>query len=219
MPTSIPLPEAVRGCWYYLPHSFDITEGKPESHQILCFGVDGSFARYDVEDDQREEGETGDYTFDGNFLILRGRRTDTFRVHRPAYWHWSLEGKKESFTLLRGFVGSEKLDRLPADECNDIRLVPRRARVEADFDGDDIIHRLIYERGVRDRRLLATFSVDSGDDYFWIGLTPLVAGIKPSTWDRVVRESYLGMFRKDSIDVDTATLHLFDSDESRDLAD
>lgn len=217
MPTSIPLPEAVRGCWYFLPDDFDLRDGRPDSYKVMKFAVDGTFSRYDIEGNQRKLGESGDYTFDGNFLIVRGRRTNTFRVHRPSFWCWDLEGKKDSFTLLRGFVGSEELDDLPVDERRDIKLLPRRAQVVADFDDDDVIHRLIYERGVRDRRLLATFSVERGDDSLWIGLTSLVTGVETSTWERIVSESYLAMFLNDS--VDSATLHLFESAQSRTLAD
>ena len=218
MPSSIPLPEAVRGCWYYLPRDVEISAEVPDSYQMLCFGVDGTFSRFEIDGEKKEESESGEYTFDGNFLILRGRRTQTFRVHRPSFWQWNLEGKKKSFTLLRGFVADDNLQALPADEGRDIKLLPRRARVEADFEDDAVIYRLIYERGVKDRRLLGTFSVDIGNEKVWIGLTPLVTGVEPSTWERIIRESYLGMFRDDSVDLETATLHLFDSDQSRSLA-
>ncbi len=214
MSSSRPLPEAVRGCWYYLPVNADHDPNGPR--QVIAFGVDGSFVRYEIKKSRRKEAESGDYTFDGNFLILRGRRTHTFRVHRPSFWQWKLEGKKKHFRLLRGFAPiDEEVATLPDAERRDISLLPLRARVEADFDGANVIHRLVYEHGAEDRRLLGTFCVKQRPDSpLWIGLTPLVRGIEAKIWKRIVRESYLGMFLDQPDDVGQVTLHLFDSHES-----
>lgn len=220
MSTSRPLPEAVRGCWYYLSEPLDAEDGD-DPHQVVSFGVDGSFVRYERKKKSQKKAETGDYTFDGNFLILRGRRTHTFRVHRPAFWRWRLEGKKKNRILLRGLCSSdEQREKLPSEERRDIGLLPLRARVESDFEGDnhDTIHRLIYEHGAQDRRLLATFCAERPEKHhLWVGLTPFVRGVKPKTWQRIVRESYLGLFLGEPNDVSAVTVHFFDSHESVDF--
>ena len=212
-----PLPEAVRGCWYLLPGDSDVPPDPEDPHRVMAFEVDGTYTRYDIARGRKKEGECGEYTFDGNFLILRGRRTHTYRVRRPTYWHWQLEGKKKTHLLLRGLISLEVGDeQLPPEEQRDISLLPLRARVEADFEGQDVIYRLVYEHGERDRRILATFCADHRPDApLWIGLSPLVVGLEPRTWERIIRESYLGMHLDKPKNVEEVVLHLFDSHQSR----
>ncbi len=219
MPRSRPLPQAVRGCWYYVPPSFEVEDGLDNPRQVMSFNVDGTFTRYEIKKDRRKDAETGEYTFDGHFLIIRGRRTHTFRVHRPAFWRWKLEGKKKSWVLLRGLASEDARDNaLPEEDRRDIKLLPLRARIEADFSDEDVIHRVIYDQDERQRRLLGTFFVEHlPGEHLWVGVTPLVCDLSPKTWERIIKESYLGKFLGKPKDIDAVTVHLLDCHQSREF--
>lgn len=213
MANSRPLPEAVRGCWYFLPPDFDLEEGMDQPHEMVVFQRDGTFERFEVDGDERERAEQGDYTFDGDFLIVRARKTNTYRVHRLAFWRWQLEAKKKERLLVRGIAAGDERRRLPDEELRDIQLLPLKARVETDFDGPKAIHRFVYTAGESDRRVLASFSIEDGDTARWVGLTPLVRGIEPKLWGRLVREAYLDAYLDGDHDVDAVDLHLLDTDK------
>lgn len=219
MPRSRPLPQAVRGCWYYVPPSFEVKDGLTKTRQVITFGVDGTYTRYEIKKDRRKEAESGEYTFDGHFLIIRGRRTHTFRVHRPAFWRWMLEGKKKSWVLMRGLATEDAVEmELPEADQRDIRLLPLRAEIEADFKDNDVIHRVVYDQDERDRRLLGTFFVEHlPGDHLWVGVTPLVRQLEDKTWERIIRESYLDKFMGKPKDVETVTVQLLDSHQSREF--
>ena len=215
MASSRSLPEAVRGCWYYIPESFQIEGGLNRAHQVLAFGVDGSFIRYQIKSGRRKIAEEGDYTFDGNFLIIRGRNTDTFRVRRHSFRRWSLEGKKKTHHLIRGLFDDADISLTDA-ALRDIRILPLRAQVQADFTGEHVIYRLTYDQDEEAPVLLATFFVEHHDDgRRWIGITPLAQGIEPKTWQRIMEDSFLDMFLGKPDDVRVVTLRLLDTDESR----
>ncbi len=220
MVPSRPLPEAVRGCWYFFASDSAPEEARKKgSLQVLSFAVDGTYSRYKLKENSRKLSESGEYTFDGNFLILRGRRTLTFRVRRSTFWHWQLEDKKKSYILVRGLLADEQRPTLPDDQRRDIRLLPLRARIEADYDGDggDVIHRIVYEVEDQGRRLLATFFVEAGDDQRLIGLTPLVEGVEPRTWERIIRESYVDLFLGSPKNLGQVILMVLDGDEPQQL--
>ena len=220
MSDSRPLPEAVRGCWYYLPRPVDVPAVRDgDELQTISFDVDGSFRRYMIKGSRRKICERGDYTFDGNFLILRGRRTHTYRVQRPTYWHWKLDGKKKNFALLRGLKNGDPSQQLSDKDCRDIRLLPLRARIEADFENDDVIYRVVFDAQTGPRRLLATFFVEHLDSPSpWIGLTPLSEGIDAPTWERIIRESFLDMYLDGPDEVEEITLYFQDCQKTRQLS-
>ena len=208
-------PEAVRGTWYYVPEDFELADGLKKPHQILAFRVDGSFTRYQVKNERRKVVETGDYTYDGNFLILRGRSTDTFRVRRPFFWRWELEGKKKDQHLLRALVAPHHLPALSESQARDLRILPLRARIHADHDGDDLIYRMVFTES-EEPILLGTFFVEPHTDgHRWIGLTPLVQGVEPKTWERIIRDSFLDLFCGKPDDITVVTIRLLDDDSSR----
>lgn len=208
-------PEAVRGSWYYVPEDFELHDGLAKPHQILTFRVDGHFTRYQVKNERRKVLETGDYTYDGNFLILRGRSTDTFRVRRPHFWRWELEGKKKDQHLLRALSHPDSLPSLTESQARDLRILPLRARIRADHEGDDQIYRMVFEEA-DEPILLGTFFVEAhADGHRWIGLTPLVDGIEPKTWERVIRDSFLDLFCAKPTDVTVVTVRLLHDDSSR----
>ena len=205
-------PQAMRGCWYQLAQPVNDAVTSDDADEVLCFGVDGSYVRYKLKGQRRKEAEHGDYTYDGSFLILRARRTHTFRVKRQSFWRWNLEGKKKSYALMRGFLPDGQVDKLPKEESRDIRLIPVRARVEPHFDDGEDLFRLVYEHGDRDRRCLATFCVDrAAEDHLWVGITPFVEGIEERTWKRIIDESYLDAFLDSTSRPEKTTVHLLNA--------
>lgn len=101
------LPEAIRGSWYLLADdNKPLAEAIEKKGQLLALRLTGKFSLYDLtqEDDGTEKvvKDAGDYTFDGDFLILRGRNTETYRVRIKSAWQWNLEAKKKTRKLLRG---------------------------------------------------------------------------------------------------------------------
>lgn len=213
------LPEAVRGSWYRVDPSSDPTAGDGPEHQVVCFGADGSFRRFEPGSGSRKCVKNGDYTFDGNFLIVRGRRSQTYRVRRPTFWRWELEGKKNQFHLYRGFVDGDELKPVDDDVVRQVRLLPLRVRVEAAFD-DDAIRHLVYRPEEGPGRMLANISVQQFDDRpSWIGIAPLVTGVDADGWEEIVRQSYLGT-GPEGLDTDQGVvLQLFDSGQTRQLSE
>lgn len=210
------LPEAIRGVWFYVPEDFDLERGHERTRQQLAFRIDGSFTRYQIKNDSRRAIETGDYTFDGNFLILRGRNTDTFRVRQSGYWRWELEGKKKEQHLLRALIDLDAPHELSAAAARDIRILPLRVQIQGRDKGDDAIFEAIYKPAEGEARLVATFFVEEHPGQKrWVGITPLVHGIEPATWERIIADSFLDLYLGKPDDVGVVTLRLLDSGESR----
>ena len=209
-----PPPESIRGSWYYLPASLDPHNLGDKPPQVLRFRLDGGFTRYIARDDGWIEKEKGDYTFDGAFLIVRGRNTDTFRVRIERYWRWSLEGKKEEQVLLRGLVTDADFGALDAEDQKEIRILPIRVSVRARSDTDDAVFDLVY-KGESGERLVGSFFVEREDAKVWVGVSPFVEGIESKTWERIIRESYLDIFRGKPRDVRVVTVRLLENGDSR----
>lgn len=209
-----PPPESIRGSWYYLPGSVDPHNLGDKPPQVLRFRLDGTFTRYIARDDGWLEKEKGDYTFDGAFLIIRGRNTDTFRVRTDEFWRWSLEGKKEEQVLLRGLVTREDFVTLDAEDQKEIRILPIRVSVRARADSDDAVFDLVY-RGEHGEQLVGSFFIERDHAKVWVGVSPFVEGIEGKTWERIIRESYLDIFRGKPRDVQVVTVRLLESGESR----
>lgn len=211
-----PPPEAIRGSWYYLPISVNPLDLGDKPPQAMRFRLDGTFTRYIVKDGSWSDKENGDYTFDGQFLIVRGRNTDTFRVTTDSFWRWSLEGKREEQLLLRGLADRSVFGELSAEDAKEIRILPIRVAVRSGGDSDSAIHDLVYRADGREIRVGAFFvEHDRAARKVWVGVAPFVAGIEGKTWERIVRESYLDIFCGKPADVQVATVRLLDSNESR----
>lgn len=217
MSSSRSLPEAVRGTWYFVPVDFDLSSGSTGAYQIYSMSVDGAFRRYQVKLGRSKLAESGDYTFDGNFLILRGRQTETFRVKRPEFWRWELEGKRKDFLLLRGLIGPEHFYSLSGDEARNLRILPLRAQIESDFDEGPQVHRIMYRTESEEKdHLLGLFFVEEQlDGKRWVGLTRLVEGLEENTWERILRDCYFDLTQGRPEDVTVVTLRFLDTDESR----
>lgn len=213
-----PLPEAIRGSWYLLPKKgaprevFDEDEG-----QLVAMRIDGTFTRYDLVGEAiKEVDDEGDYTFDGDFLILRGSSTETYRVRVEQSWYWFLEGKRKSRRLYRGLFDEGDFFELDDQAREQIARVPMRVNVETPFvDDDDAIFDLVY-RGEEQRRPIGSFSVefDAEIDALWIGLTPLATNVERSTWQKVIDKAYLQIYPGSPDHVDNVTIELLGTEDA-----
>jgi hypothetical protein len=213
------LPEAIRGSWYLLTKGGSPVEALADEGQLLALHLDGTFVRYTVDKSDKQQKEQGDYTFDGDFLILRGRNTDTFRVHVEADWYWFLEAKKKSRRLFRGLLEPEDFFALSDDEREEIGNKPRRVKVQCRYDEEsDAIFDLVFRPKKGDAKRIGCFSVepDPQNGALWVGLTPLVNNLAAKVWEEVIRKAYLGTHRGKPDDVGRVSLEfLGDSSTAR----
>ncbi len=207
-------PESIRGSWYYLSASAKPKALGDKVPQVLRFRLDGTFTRYLARDGEWSEKESGDYTFDGSFLIIRGRNTDTFRVRATSAWRWTLEGKKEEQVLLRSLVEEKHAPELDDEDRKEIRILPIRVSVESNGTSDDAIYDLVYKKDEAPRHI-AAFFVERDGQKVWVGLTRFVDGIEPKTWERIIHESYLDIFCGKPDDVHVVTVRMLDTGDSR----
>ncbi len=124
-----PLPEAIRGCWFFIPDASPQTQSGQKNSSIIHFNLDGSYERFQIKDNTRKTVEQGTYTFDGMFLILRGRNTDTYRVHPEGFSRWNIEGKKDGQALVRAYPSQISSAELTSAQIKDIRNLPIRVTV------------------------------------------------------------------------------------------
>ncbi len=189
-----PLPEAIRGSWYLLPEEGSPAEALEDDGKLIALRLDGSFSRYALDGARKELEEEGDYTFDGDFLILRARNTETFRVHIEASWHWFLEGKKKSRRLYRGLFDGDERFELSAEERGHINKKPKRVRAKTPFEDEtDAIFELIYRNEDNDSRRVGFFSTDTDTNTgaLWVGVTPIATNLKAATWEKVIQKAYV----------------------------
>lgn len=210
-----PLPEAIRGSWYFLPESADPHGPADKGRTVYRFRLDGTFARYILKGEDWTEKEEGDYTFDGAFLIIRGRNTDTYRVRPEGAWKWNLEGKKEDQKLMRGLMKDEDFFELSEKDAKEIRILPIRVTVEAPADHDNVIYDLMYKGEAGNPRRVGSFFVERDGTKRWVGLTRFAEGLQDTTWERIIRESYLDIYAGKPSDVGVVTVRMLDTGESK----
>lgn len=213
--TERPLPEAIRGTWFLLPEEGDVEETLQDDGELVALHLDGTFTRYDVSGGGKEEAETGDYTFDGAFLILRGRNTHTYRVHFESDWYWFLEGKKKSRRLMRGLIEERDVFTADDEERRDM-IVPTRTRVECLWsDESDAPLELVYKPKGGEPVRIGWFSVEvePAADNLWIGVTPLVTNLEPQAWEKIVRQAYLDGHLGKPDDVGSVVVELLGADQ------
>ncbi len=190
-----PLPETIRGSWYLISKKSKTKKNVERPLQVVRFRLDASFSIYSLSEQGWAEGEKGDYTFDGSFLILRGTATETFRVKRFNHWKWELEGNKHFSDMIRGRVKESDIIDLDEETLKDIRLLPMRVEVQTPFkDEDDSIFDLIYTHEGAKIHLASFFITHEGDKRFSIGLTPFYDEIVSQTWERIIRECFFDIF-------------------------
>jgi hypothetical protein len=188
------LPEAIRGSWYMLAEKGSPEEALAQKGQLLGLHLDGEFVRYEVDASNKKEKERGDYTFDGDFLILRGRNTDTFRVHVEANWYWFLEAKKKSRRLFRGILEADDFFELDEEDRGEISERPTRVKVTCRYDDEtDAIFDLVFRPKGGQAKRIGCFSVDPDPENatLWVGLTPLATNLDAEVWEKIIRKAYL----------------------------
>lgn len=205
------LPEAIRGSWYLLRPNGTAVEALEDKAQLLALRIDGSFSRYTLDGAKRELKEEGDYTFDGDFLIVRGRNTDTFRVTPETPWRWHLEAKKKSRRLFRGVLDERDFVELDDEARKEVRMLPMRVRVDTPFaDDQDAIFELTYAPKEGSEQRIGCFSVDRepNSEALWVGLTPVAQNVSAETWEKVIRNAYLKSYRDAADDVGWVSLEI-----------
>jgi len=198
------LPESIRGGWYFVGAEAELLGGDETEAEVLVFRLDGTYSRYELAEGERLLEEEGEYTFDGHFLIVRGSETNTYRTAREAPWRWHLEGKEDDHLLLRGWSGREEPVELGEARVREIEKVPARVFVRSEFEGPKAgeICSLVHESGGEQVRVGACFAEPAVDGEVWIALTPLTHSISESLWRRIVRRSYLDIYREDDAEVE-----------------
>ena len=209
-----PLPENIRGSWYFV--SEKRASNRDAEPLVFQFRLDGSFSLFTLRSGTRIEKERGEYTFDGNFLILRGRTTETYRVRTQTHWRWTLEGKKEAHQLVRGMISDDDLVDLSAAESKEIRILPIRVAVVEENSVADVIYELGFESAEHDRRLpVASLFAEFDGHQMWVGLTTYVTGIEVRTWERIIQDSFLDFHLNKPSEIRVVTIRFYGTDEVR----
>ncbi len=190
-------PEAIRGAWFCLAEGVDAsTAWEDESFEVFVFRLDSSFHRVVMRDGYRREQESGEYTFDGDFLITRGRTTETYRIKAQDVWRWELDGRKEEHALVRGLLDPSARPELDAPTARDLRILPVRAWAEPLVDNAAVqLYRLFYNEGGQAdwEQDLAVVALERGPQgAVWAGITRLVSGLDDNAWRRLIVEGLLG---------------------------
>ncbi|GEM_PF-1654378 len=219
-----PLPETIRGSWYLISKKSKTKKAIERPLQILRFRLDASFSIYARVDEGKNqdnpeptwsEVESGDYTFDGGFLILRGTTTETYRVKRFNHWKWELEGNKYFSDMLRGKISEAEFVDLDEETLKEIRILPIRVEAQTKSKGlDDAIIDLVYTHDGRHIHLASFFTSDEGWNRFGIGLSPFYDGISAQTWERIIRESYFDMYLGKPKNIGIVTIRFLNAPDS-----
>ena len=194
-------PEAIRGLWFMVKDGAGMAQDVAKlSVELYVFHINGQFQRVLLREGARREHEGGHYTFDGGFLITRGRTTETYRVIIEGPTHWLLDGKKGMVSLCRGLLDEDDQPlaspALDGPAQRELRILPARVRFERFAQQDQLsAWRILYDRDGKsspEATWLGTLSTDMDDaDTLWCGITPHVAGLEARVWRRFVTEAYL----------------------------
>ncbi len=177
-------PEAICGAWF---------RGAPEGMEqawregvcdLYLFRVDGTFTRWGRRKGYVRETERGEYTFDGDFLITRGRNTETYRVDVKARGDWTLEDKKGQSRMVR--LLGEKVA-LPEDVARDLRILPVRMEFAPLVEEAPEVLRASYTRGDQEYAL-GLVTLERRGERGWAGVTPMESTLEHETWKRALAE-------------------------------
>jgi hypothetical protein len=177
-------PEAICGAWFM---------GEPEGMEqawregvcdLYLFRVDGTFTRWGRRKGYVRETERGDYTFDGDFLITRGRNTETYRVGVEARGDWTLEDKKGQSRMVRRLVEQAAL---PEDAARDLRILPVRVTFAPLLEETPEVLLASYTRG-EDEHALGLVTLERRRERGWAGVTRLESTLGRETWARAIAE-------------------------------
>lgn len=215
-----PRPEAIRGAWYRTDPEAEQGDADALPEMFVDFDIDGEFVRYDLEDSSGAVADEGDYTFDGDFLILRGARTRTYRVDCRAPWKWHLQGKKESWDLLRGLYRGDKPRAMSADRRRELERMPQRVLCRRDFEIGEVPSPVtLVDPSEADGELTigSLFSRRVDDGRLWIVVTPYIQDLDIEFWERVVRGPYLSDVQDGSDGIESADIRIVGLAEERRL--
>lgn len=211
-------PEVIRGAWFlYKGELSDPTKIPLDECDLLAFRRDGTYSRHQTKPESPRELEHGTHTFDGEFLITRGRSTETYRVSRRSETHWVLETKKHAIQLIRHVdQASFELDESAA---RSIRILPMRAKGSKWVDGATLVQPIVFApQDASPITLgLASLEVDKTRSSCWIGISRLASGLDDATWHRIVRESLFDLGLDDTDGITTLDITFYgepDSDTS-----
>lgn len=216
--TSRPYPEAIRGAWYMMRQEEPVDKARErDTYELYIYRLDGTFSRIQLKDGHVKSQEHGDFTFDGEFLITRGRNTETYRVDAKSTREWTIETKKHAFTMKRSLFAPDDAALSSAD-LRDIRILPIRVKVTFPSDTLGTSHGLLtFDRGgdLEKPLILGEVAVEllNNRKLCWIGLTKRADGIEPQTWDRILRESVFDLGLEDTDNVEE--LELLDIEADR----
>lgn len=216
-----PLPEAIRGCWFFIPDATPHSQSGQKNSSIIHFNIDGSYERFQIKENARKTMEQGTYTFDGMFLILRGRNTETYRVHPEGFSRWNIEGKKDGQALVRGYASHFNATELSVAQKE---IHSKNVAVIDDYThptlknenngGSNGIYQLAYTSSAQPHENIANFFVEvHAGNRLWIGLSPCIKNIEPATWQRIIQDCYLDIYLNKPADVDFVTIALLNSDD------
>ena len=197
-------PEVIRGAWFlYKGELSDPTEIPLDECDLLVFRRDGTYSRHQTKPDSPREVEHGTHTFDGEFLITRGRSTETYRVSPHSETHWVLETKKHALQLIR-HVNANRFD-LDEAAARSIRILPMRARGSAWGDGATLVQPIVFapQDAAPVTLGLASIELDRTRSSCWVGVSRLAGGLEDATWHRIVHESLFDLGLDDTDDITT----------------
>lgn len=211
-----PLPETIRGSWYLISRKSKMRKPVEKPLQIFRFRLDSSFSRYILGGTGAwTEDEIGDYTFDGGFLITRGKATEAYRVKRFSFWKWELEGNKYFSDLLRANIKEKDIELLSEEDLKEIRILPIRVIVKTIVKNEaEAIFDLFYSHEGKEIQVGSFFTTKESANRFSIGLSPLNNQISPQMWERILRESYLDMFLGKPDDIGVVTIRFLNDTET-----
>jgi hypothetical protein len=216
-----PRPEAIRGAWYRVEPEQEEDGAGQLPGSLMTFDVEGTFRRYDLEDGSGTLADDGGYTFDGDFLILRGGRTRTYRVQQEAPWKWRLEGKKEAWNLQRGLYGGGQPKRLSSERRRELERMPQRVLCRRDIEDTDLPSPLSLvdpSEAEGDVTIGSLFATGVDDGHLWVAVTPYVADLGVEFWQRLVRGSYLSDYHKASSNLVAVDMRVVGEDVERRLS-
>lgn len=208
-----PLPEAICGIWFLFKHddSFERAQIK-KTYEVLTFRLNGTFARQAFKEGHKREYEQGDYTFDGEFLITRGRNTETYRVKPAHYAQWELESRKTVFLLQRTPCAFGTWDVLEESARRDLRILPIRVSIEQVHPNVDL-YALTYGAEGATSVLLGYLSLEQRVEHskLWVGVMRLVEGLEPESWYGIARDGLVDLHLGKPKGFDTLDVQFFDS--------
>lgn len=193
-------PEAIRGLWFLIPEETsrqEVAAGEAAA-EVLVMRLDGSFRRLSYEGGQMREREHGDYTFDGDFLITRGRSTETYRVRPQQWWRWEIETKKDAFELVRSLDDlARPRQELGEEAARDLRILPLRADVEPVLEDPLGLVHLTFSRAQDPLLGVVSVEVDEDSQQVWLGIGRVATELSEELWARLAQEVVCGVYLED----------------------